>query len=78
MVDTSAAMLERARAAAAAAAAMLSPDEPGSNSAVGGGLLPSPPQALATRYVHWDPASEVLPLEPGSADGERCCCAGFR
>lgn len=50
-VDTSQAMLERARSHAQA------------SSTSGGGK----PHA-ATTYVRWDPASEVLPLEPGSVD----------
>lgn len=49
-VDTSQAMLERARSHAQA-------------STSGGGKLPAP-----ATYVHWQPGSEVLPLEPASVD----------
>lgn len=51
-VDTSQAMLERARSHAQA-------------STSGGGKLPAP-----ATYVHWQPGSEVLPLEPASVDCE--------
>jgi NADH dehydrogenase [ubiquinone] 1 alpha subcomplex assembly factor 5 len=57
-VDTSQAMLDRARSHAHACSSG----------------RPQP----ATRYVHWAPATEVLPLEPASADCELragCCHA---